>query len=816
MHHLCCTHCFLNINVELRSLTLQKQTLASMETFHPNNMIGKTISHYKILEKLGGGGMGVVYKAEDTKLKRSVALKFLPPELSRDDEAKERFVHEAQAASALDHPNICTIYEIGETEDEQIFIAMAYYAGETLKKQVARGKLQIADVIDISTQIAQGLAKAHEHGITHRDIKPANVMITKDGLVKILDFGLAKLAGQTRLTKTGMTVGTVAYMSPEQVQRIDADHPAQRDIWSLGVVMYEMLTGRLPFEGEYEQAIMYGIVNMEPEAVRSLKPEVPVDLEQIVNKALEKELAERYQQMDELLVDLRSVSEELEAKPPQATPIAVSFSRRHRLWLYGGVAVILLVLLLLFADQRFLATERGENIRSIAVLPMTNRSTDPDQDHVVDGMTDLLINNLSRLSGLDRVISRTTMMRYKHSDKSLREIGRELEVDALIEASVLSDREQVLVTVNLIEAETERNLWSTSYEREFRDLLRMEREIALVIAQEIKVQLAPHDQARLAEAQEVDPEALDLYLKGLQAREDWLDQQKPILYFAQAIAIDSSFAPAYAGLAIEYALLGGFHGLPGGEVKARQFSQKALSLDASLSEPYIAIGLVRELVDWDWAGAEEAFRHAIELNPGDAFAHSELGQLLMRLGRFEEALKISKQALYLDPLSARWQIGVGAVYLYSGQYDKAITELKKAHELDPNVSIREYLGEAYKQTGMFEEALKLWKAIGWSETGLARYHAVTGHREKALEQVEGWKSRWSQGAGTTPEGWSIPWSIAWIYADLGEKDQALDWLEQAYEAHSGDLVYVKVDPGFYSLRGEPRFQALLEKIGFPK
>lgn len=772
------------------------------------NMIGKTISHYKILEHLGSGGMGVVYKAQDLKLDRFVALKFLPHQVGQDTQERQRFIREAKAASALDHPNICTIYEIDETGDSQMFIAMAYSGGETLKKKIERGPLSIADAIEIARQIARGLARVHEAGITHGDIKPANILITNRDEVKIVDFGLARLAGRSRITKPGAAMGTVSYMSPEQLHGEGLDH--RTDIWSLGVVIYEMLTGREPFQRDYDQAVAYLIVNQDPEPVTALRPEVPEALGQVVEKLLRKDPGQRYQQAEEMLTDLQRLRpSHVVEKHTGKTPVLARL-RKRRAWVNGSLAMF--VLLLFFISIRFMTSGHRENIRSIAVLPMSNRSGDSAQEYIVDGMTDLLINHLSRLSGLDRVISRTTMMRYKHSDQSLREIGQELKADALIEASVLSDGEQLLVTVNLIEAETERNLWGRTYERAFRDLLRVEREIALAIAREIELQLTPQDQRRLVKTPEADPEALELYLKGLQTRsKDWMDHQQAIGYFVQAIAIDSGFAPAHAGLAIQYALQGGFDILPGGEAKARQFADKALSLDPSLSEPYIAIGLVRELIDWDWTGAEEAFRRAIELNPGNAFAYHELGQLLMRLGRFQEALAMSKRALYLSPLSARYQFGVGAVYLYSGRYDQAIAEFKRALELDPSTGTM-YLSAAYWQTGMYEEALKLWEADGKSEAGRVKYYALTGEREKALAVLEHWKKRWALGDVDL----DLLSNLASIYADLGDKEQALDWLERAYRMHSGGLVWVKVDPDFYSLHDQPRFQALLEKMGFPE
>jgi serine/threonine protein kinase len=410
-------------------------------------MIGQTISHYKILEKLGGGGMGVVYKAEDTKLKRLVALKFLPPDLTRDDEAKERFVHEAQAASALDHPNICTIHEIGETEDRQLFICMAYYEGETLKKKVSSNQLSVDSVIEIAIQIAQGLAKAHEKGIVHRDIKPANLFLTNDGILKILDFGLAKLAGVTRLTKSGTTLGTVAYMSPEQMQGEEVDH--RTDIWALGVVMYEMLTGKLPFKGEYEQAVMYSILNEKPEPITTTRLDVPADLEKIVNKCLEKKTSERYKLVEETLTDLKSLKKEIEFRTVKKWLIRTKFLLKKRLYFYSGIFALLLSLIGIgFYFQRD-AEEKGEAVPSetfrIAVLPLVNISPDPQDEYFADGMTEELISTLSKISGL-RVIARTSVMQYKGTNKSIAEIGHALKVGTILEGSVRKAANKLRIT----------------------------------------------------------------------------------------------------------------------------------------------------------------------------------------------------------------------------------------------------------------------------------------------------------------------------------------------------------------------------------
>jgi serine/threonine-protein kinase len=773
-------------------------------------MLGQTISHYKILEKLGGGGMGVVYKAEDTKLKRPVALKFLPPELSRDEEAKERFVHEAQAASALDHPNICTIHEIGETEDGQLFIAMAYYAGETLKKRITSGEgrrekgegreaksegrdaapfaprsspigttggLPIAETIEIATQIANGLAKAHEKGIVHRDIKPANVMITQDGLVKILDFGIAKLTGRLRLTKTGMTVGTVAYMSPEQVQRIDADH--RSDIWSLGVVLYEMLTGKLPFEGDYEQAIMYAIVNMAPLPITSLRADVPLALERIITKAMAKELAERYQRVEEMLADLKAISRNSESQPRGT--IKEKIPKRKRAFLYGGLAALLI---LLIAVGLYFFSERRDKIDAIAVLPLANLSGDPNKEFFADGMTEALISNLGQIEAL-RVISRTSVMQYKDLKKPLPEIGRELNVDAVVEGSVQSSGERIGITMRLIETATEQRLWSKSYERELRDVLKLQQELALAIATEIEVRVTPQEQALLQEARAIDPEAYELYLWGkkLKDKETLESMQQAVKNWEQTLVKEPNFAPAYAELGKTYSMLGLWGAMPveEAESKARQTTAKALELDKTIAEAYIALGWIRVNYDWGWSGAEEAFKRAIELNPNNREAHSAYSLFLSFIGRSEEGLVEIKHAQKLDPLSEAVNISVAEVHVYNRQYDAAIEQHRKILALNPSAGWAHLkLGQAYLLKRMYkeaiaelerEEATSLGSPVVFAFLGCA--YALAGNREKSLQMLEELKERYKRGTKTL-----VP--IAMIHTYLDE-EEALTGLEQATE-----------------------------------
>jgi len=549
-------------------------------------MIGHTISHYRITEKLGEGGMGVVYKAEDTKLGRTVALKFLPPELTRDDEAKKRFIQEARAASALDHPNICNIHEIDETNEGQIFIAMACYEGESLQAMIRGGRLDLGRAIEIASQVARGLSKAHEKGIVHRDVKPANIFVTEDGLAKILDFGLAKLATQTRLTRAGTTVGTVMYMSPEQTSGKAVDE--RSDIWSLGVVLYEMVTGEPPFGGEHEQAIIYSILNQAPEPVGRLVPEAPKDLERILARALAKDPAARYQHMSDLGADLELVKITLPRRTLSRAAPAARVPRRNLC--IALAAVVVIAALVLFLGRPFFSKPHEQPITSLAVLPFQNMSADPSQEYFSDGMTEAIIKELSQIKAL-RVISRTSIMRYKRTDETLPEIARELGVDAVVEGSVLKADHDVRITAQLIAAHPEKHLWAEDFTRTLENVLVLQSEVAQAIAREIKVAVTPVEQARLAHVRVVNPDAHEAYLKGnyFFSRGTPPDWYKSIQYFQQAIDKDSSYALAYAGIGRAYDNLVSFGVLPprDGWPKVRTYAEKALALDPDLAEGYL-------------------------------------------------------------------------------------------------------------------------------------------------------------------------------------------------------------------------------------
>jgi serine/threonine-protein kinase len=767
---------------------------------------------YKIIEELGRGGMGLVYKAEDTKLKRTVALKFLPAELTLDPEARERFIQEAQAASALDHPNICTIHEIEETKAGQMYIAMACYEGESLKEKIAGGPLKFEEAIDLAIQIARGLAKAHQKDIIHRDIKPANIMITHDRVVKIVDFGLAKLAGQVRLTRVGTTIGTVAYMSPEQARGEAVDN--RSDIWSLGVVLYEMLTGKLPFKGENEQALIYSILNDQPKPVTPVQSDLPFELDRIIGKAIAKDPPERYQHVYDIEADLKALKKQFEKKGEKKTITPISLKRK--LLYAAGSLVVLLGILFVMKIMFFKAHQ--EPIDSIAVLPFQNLSADPEQEYFSDGMTDALITELSKIKAL-RVISRTSVMRYKKTEKSLPRIAKELNVTAVIEGSVQRVQDEVRITAQLIRAAPEKHVWANGFTKNFRNILALQSEVAQAIAKEINITMTTEERQRLASARPVDPEAHEAYLKGRFFINKFTeaDIRKGIAYFEQAIAKDPSFASAYTGLAEGYDNLSSVGLMPAKEAfpKIKELALKALSIDKSLAEAYTFIGDA-EFTDWNWKAAEENFKRAIELDPNYVTGHAYYAFYLLLMKRHDEALSEGQRALELDPFSMIANYILTSIFWYTQQYDRAIAQAREILSIDPNSGMAYfYIGQSYLAKKMYAEAIAQYqKAIELGEfsslSTLAAAYVLSGNVMKAREVLADPRTRNLSSS-----------LLGVIYAALGEKDHALELLVKAYEERELQLLVIYASPKRFlpaldSLLADPRFQALMKKAGLEK
>ncbi len=789
--------------------------------------------------------MGVVYKATDTKLKRAVALKFLPEELSQDRLALERFRREAQAASALNHPNICTIHAIDEYQG-QPFIVMELLEGETLEQRVGSKGLKIGEIPDLAIQVADALDAAHAKGIIHRDIKPANIFVTASGQAKILDFGLAKLATAGRLaakgvsisamptagtsegvlTSRGAVIGTVAYMSPEQARGEELD--ARTDLFSFGAVLYEMATGKQAFSGNTAAIIFHAILGEAPTPAAQLNPECPAGLGHIIDKALEKDREMRYRSAADIRTDLKRLK--LETESDRTSGASMAGARRalplNRHWLVAlaGTLVALLGVILGFnvAGLRDRLYHRGAatpRIEAIAVLPLENLSGDPQQEYFADGMTDELIIRLAQISEL-RVTSRTSVMRYKELKKPIPNIAKELNVDAIVEGTVLRAGGRVRIAAELVDPATDRNIWAGTYEGEFADVLSLQSDVAKTIAREIKVKLTPQEQTRLAASPHVKSTAYELYLHG---RYYWNERtpeglQKGMEYFKQAINEDPDYAPAFAGLADSYLSLGNLGALelnvavPDAEAAART----ALALDDRLAEAHASLGIASLYNHLNWRQAEKELKLAIELNPSYATAHQWYASTLAVIGQPEGLVREARRAQELDPLSPIINAYLGRAYYLARRYDDAIRQCQRAVKVDPDFPVAHlFLGITYGQKARHEEAVaEIQKAVNLSQQTpamlavLGYAFAAAGKRDDALrilgELLRPAKRKFVPST-----------DIAMIYVGLGERDQAFQWLEKALEEGSLWSTSLELNPALDSLRADPRFVNLLRRAGLP-
>jgi len=740
-------------------------------------MIGKTVSHYRLLEKLGAGAMGIIYKAEDLKLDRFVAIKFLSRSLGFDSEHKSRFVREAKAASALEHVNICTIYEFGETQDGELFICMAYCDGDSLRERLKRGPLPLGEGIHIAVQIAEGLAKAHKLGVLHRDIKPANVMLTSDGVVKIVDFGLAKVPQEVGLTRTGAIMGTVPYMSPEQLKAEALDY--RTDVWSWGVTAYEMLAGRLPFRGGSEPSIMEAILKNAPPALNQLCPEIPFELEQIVSQALSKNPGERQRNAEELVGALRRV------KPPSDVRIVTNLGIPSR--------------------------------ASVAVLPFANLSTEPDSEYFSDGLTEELIHVLSSFPKL-HVVSRTSAFEFKAKPQSIRKIGEQLKVSTILEGSVRRLGQKLRVAIRLVSVRDGYCLWSQRFDREMKDVFEIQDEIARSIANTLNIELGRDVDQDLIRCRTVNIEGYDLYLRG---RFQWNKRAgegfgRALDYFERALTQDPNYAPAYSGIADHHiaAASWGLEVPAEAWAKARAAAERALALDDGLAEAHASMGTIRMWYEWNWKEAEREFRRAVELNPGHPNAHVQYNVLLLQRGRFDEAEREIRTALLSDPLSIRINSYLAGVFHYRREYDRSLQQCRRALELDPNdVELHVVQGLNYEQKGAYGEAIhELENARELSGNNplilgpLGSCYAGSGKKELAMELIDELDQA-SQQAYVAPISWAM------IYLGLQERDLAFKWLQKAVEVREVLLCYLGVGPIYDCIRGDPRYRSLLRQLG---
>jgi len=825
-------------------------------------VIGECLGPYRILSPIGAGGMGEVYLARDTKLGRRVALKLLPAQFTTDADRVRRFEQEARGAAALNHPNIITIHDVGDVNGVH-FIATEFIEGQTLRQRMMNGEISISIAIDIAAQVAAALAAAHEAGIIHRDIKPENVMVRPDGLVKVLDFGLAKLTegGQedkgTRrkgenppvslslpppLSSTGVVMGTARYMSPEQARGLKVD--ARTDIFSLGVTLYEMVAGHAPFTGPSACDVIAALLEHEPVPLTRHSPEAPAELERIVSKALRKDREERYQTTNDLLVELKGLKRELEfeartgrANQPTApgrrraielapepaarrTPNAGSLVRslvrgmvRHK----QGVVAALATLAVALAGIAYLIIA-SKAIDSIAVLPFASAGADPGAESLADGVPESVADSLSQLPDL-KVIPFFSTLRYKGQEKTPQAIGRELGVRAVVRGKIIERGDDVGISVELVDTRNGGLLWGRQYRRKAPDIFAAPAEIAQGVSEKLRPGLSRETQQRLNKHSTDNTEAYRLYLMG---RYYW-NKRKPaaikqaIAYFDQAIDRDPVYALAYAGLADSYAVPSS--GLPPQErmPMAKSAAMKALDIDETLAEAHASLALVKYRYDWDWPGAEAEFKRAVALNHNYATAHEWYGVYLGQLGRFDQALAELKQAQELEPLSAIIPVDTGIIFYSARQYDQALTQCRKTLELDPDFGLaHQYIGRAYEQKRMYQEAVAEYlkgRALQRRDgpeiiEALREAYRISGWRgylRKALDLALA-KERAKKEPGSALD-------IAELYTRLGEKDSALVWLERAYQARDDRLVALKAGPRFDELRSDPRFADLLRRMG---
>ena len=733
---------------------------------------GSTLGPYAIRAELGHGGMGVVYTAHDPRLDRQVAIKVLTADLTRDDTAKQRFLQEAKAASALDHPNICTIHEINETDDGQLYLVMAYYHGETLKQRIGRGPLALDEAVDIATQVGQGLAEAHGAGIVHRDIKPANLLIATSGTVKILDFGLAKLAGTEGMTQTGQTVGTVAYMSPEQARGEEVDH--RTDIWSLGVVLYEMLSGQQPFRGENLLSISGAIQHDSPPVLTGDSS----SLSGVVVRSLHKSQSQRYQAVAELLGDLGNA-----------------------------------------ADSATQPTDQSD-VPSIAVLPFANMSADPEQEYFCDGLAEELIDALARLEGL-RVVGRTSSFQFRGKGHDLRDIGEKLTVKTVLEGSVRKAGNRLRINAQLISTGDGYHLWSERYDRDLDDVFAVQDEIAQSVVEKLKVKLLGAQDSPMVTRRTDNLDAYNLFLQGRQhyARSTGPALEQALEYFTHALDLDPNYAQAHAGIALAHTLQAILsYAAPRAVMpRAKDAALRALTIDGSLTDAHFALASVLDFYEWNWSEAEDEYRRALDLHPGNTTARASYADLLGRQGRVESSVSEARRAVETDPLSSMCRQWLVLVLVYSGQFEAALVEARAGIDTDPSYpQLYQMLSVALKGLGRQEDAIDALKrqielvpGAPMALCNLCVTLSFAGHREEALTVLRGLEQR------RTSEYISGV-LLAYGHTGLGRHDEAISWLNVAYEERDATMPYIYRYPGLENLRADPRFQVLLQKMNFPK
>lgn len=851
------------LEVEARRLAVEMP--ASLLGVEP----GQELSHYRIISHIGAGGMGDVYLAEDTKLGRKVAIKLLPADLKADGLAKRRMLREARAAAMLDHSNICSIYEVDES-GPLTFIVMQYVEGETLAARIKRDPLGLDAILDIAIQVADALSEAHSQGVIHRDIKPQNIMITERNQVKVLDFGIAKLTEsqqsgdshvQTKsmLTEMGALIGTLPYMSPEQVRGDDID--ARSDLFSLGIVIYEMATRNQPFVAKSATATISMILTSEPSPVAHFLTNAPSEFQRILSKVLCKNKDERYQTARDLMVDIKRLKEDItfnarveRSFPPASESLASAvanshtasiglssdritlpnqhtrteglrqpFASRIRKYVWPLLASVLFVIILLGGINYFRSSER---LGSVAILPFSYNSNDPrlmsepDREYLSDGLTESIINSLSQLPDL-KVIARSSVFRYKGKDIDLQSVARDLGVQSVMVGRITELGDSLTISVELEDIHEKRQVWGERYNLKTYELLSVQREIARDISENLRLKMTGEDKKRLAKSYTDNGEAYQEYLKG---RYYWNKRtgdglRKAIEFFEQAVSVDPNYALAYTGLADCYTLLSDFGYIPPreGYSRADYYVQQALKLDDNLAETHTSLASIKAVIKWDWAGAEEQYQKAIELNPNYATAHHWYATHSLLMGRFDRALAEIKKAQQLDPLSLGINKDFGAILLFSRQYKEAREQCRKTLQIAPGFLVMStYIAQTYEMEQNYQDAI----------TEIERAHRAAPDDTEitcGLGQAYAYARRTAEarkilGELNQPQKQAqyLPKEMALLYALLGEKEKAIALLQKAYEDHYLTVAEIATDPRFANLRSDPKLADLLRKLGLAK